>query len=293
MIKTGVKRLRDPFILIDDGTYYMYGTDVFGDNWDEGVRWGCYKNTCGKLSGKWERIEKEIAVYPPDAIKNKWAPEVYKYKEDYYMFATYYSSKTKHRGTTILKADNPEGPFYEITDGHITPNEWDAIDGSLYIDENNKPWMVFVREYISTEDGVGRMAAAMLSEDFTHFISEPIELFRADAPEWAKENHVTDGCFIYKTKSGKLLMIWSYFYDSGYCVGVAETDNGKLNGKWTQQEKLLFSKEMLDGVDGGHGMIFEDADKKIYLCIHSNNPGPEETVILPLVESDETLNINM
>lgn len=32
MIRTGVRRLRDPFILLDDGVYYMYGTDVFGDN---------------------------------------------------------------------------------------------------------------------------------------------------------------------------------------------------------------------------------------------------------------------
>lgn len=52
-------------------------------------------------------------------------------------------------------------------------------------------------------------------------------------------------------------MIWSYFYDSAYCVGIAESDNGKLSGKWKQQDKLLFTIE--------------------------------ETVILPLAEKDETL----
>ena len=94
----------------------------------------------------------------------------------YYMFASYYSSKTNHRGCAILKSKSPEGPFNELTNGHITPSDWDAIDGTLYVDEDNQPWMVFVREWTSTEDKIGRMAAARLSEDLTHFISEPIEL---------------------------------------------------------------------------------------------------------------------
>lgn len=137
-----------------------------------------------------------VAIKPADADKNYWAPEVYQYNGAYYMFITYHSSITDHRGCTIMKADSPEGPFVEITCGQITPRDWDSIDGTFYVDSDGQLWMIFVHEWTSTDDGVGRMAAAKLSAGLTHFISTPFELFRADALEWATAN-VTDGCWMY------------------------------------------------------------------------------------------------
>ncbi len=287
MIITNVTKLRDPFILVDNGVYYMYGTNVEGD-WNEQSWWDCYKNDTGSLDGEWKKLGKPIAVVPEDSLKNRWAPEVHKYKDAYYMFTTYYSKKLNRRGCTILKSDSPEGPFVEISDGTITPRDWDAIDGTLYIDSDNTPWLIFVHEWTCTDDGIGRMAAAKLSDDLTHLISEPIELFRADDPKWACGHRVTDGCFMYTTKNGSLLMIWSNFDKDGYCVGIARSENGKVDGKWIQQEKLLYSKEMT-GTDGGHGMIFSDVDSKMYLCIHSPNKTIEKAVIIPICEKDDTL----
>ena len=201
IIETNVGKLRDPFVLAENGTYYMYGTG-----------WVCYKNS-GDLK-HWIKSEKELVVIPSECCGDQWAPEVHKYNGKYYMFTTYRSSKTSRRGCTILKSDSPEGPFVEITNGHITPAEWDSIDGTFYVDEDNQPWMIFVHEWVSTDDNVGRMAAAKLSDDLTYFISEPIELFRADEPEWAKHG-VTDGCFMYKTEDNQLLMLWSNFDKNG------------------------------------------------------------------------------
>ena len=279
MIETNIKELRDPFVLVENGVYYMYGTG-----------WVCYKSD--KDLAHWIKSEKELVVIPDEYETNKWAPEVHKYNGSYYMFTTYFSSKTKRRGCTILKSEFPEGPFVEITNGHITPNEWDSIDGTFYVDEENQPWMVFVHEWVSTDDNVGRMAAAKLSEDLTHFISEPIELFRADDPEWARAG-VTDGCFMYKTKDNQLLMLWSNFNKDGYCVAIARSKNGKVDGEWVHDEKLLFSKETFGQYDGGHGMIFTDVDGQMYLSIHSpNNPVGdrlEKPVIIPVFEENGTI----
>lgn len=44
------------------------------------------------------------------------------------MIETYHSSATHHKGYTILKSVFPEGPFVEITNGHITPEGCNAID---------------------------------------------------------------------------------------------------------------------------------------------------------------------
>ena len=292
MIKTNIKKLRDPFLLLSNGIYYMYGTGVGQNNDWDGTDWVCYKNDSGRLDGEWKKIEKSISVAPKYAIKNRWAPEVHEYKGSFYMFTTYFSSKTNHRGCTVLRSASPEGPFEEISDGHLTPADWDAIDGTLYVDKEGQPWMVFVHEWTSTDDKIGRMALARLSDDLSSFISEPVELFRADDPSWT-DRMVTDGCFLYDTADGGLLMIWSNFEKDGYCVGIAKSENGKIDGKWIQQDTLLFSKAISGDYDGGHGMIFTDKDGAKYLCLHSpNNPQGdrhETPILVPIKEENGTL----
>ena len=280
MITSTIEQLRDPCVLVEDGVYYVYGTN-----------WVCYKNTSGSLDGEWECLG-VVAEKPAESDNNYWAPEVHKYGGAYYMFTTYHSKITNHRGCTILKSDSPEGPFREITNGQITPHDWDSIDGTFYVDEDGQPWMVFVHEWTSTDDGIGRMAAAKLSDDMTHFISEPIELFRADDPSWSRAQ-VTDGCWMHKTADGQLLMIWSNSDTGGYCVGIARSSNGKIDGEWTQDSELLYSRNITGKYDGGHGMIFYGLDGQMYLSIHSPNKAvgtrKETPVFVPIREQNGTL----
>ena len=280
MIVSQIPVLRDPCILLENGVYYAYGTG-----------WVCYKNTSGDLAGEWKSLGRVVTI-PEDAIDCYWAPEVHKYNGAFYMFTTYKSAKTGHRGCTVLRADSPEGPFVEISNGHVTPSDWDSIDGTLYVDEEGTPWMIFVHEWTSTPDGIGRMAAAKMSDDLTKFISEPIELFRADDPSWT-DRQVTDGCWMYKCENGELIMIWSNFSNEGYCVGIARSDNGKVDGKWSQDDELLYSKSMTGEYDGGHGMIFYSITGQMYLSIHSPNSagdGRKETpVFIAIREENGTL----
>lgn len=253
------EKLRDPFVLIEDGVYYVYGTN-----------WKYYKNTSGSLSGHWDgpydAVDKSTIS---DYVTNPWAPEVYKYDGAYYMFTTYYSSVTEHRGCTILKADSPEGPFKLHSNGQVTPSDWDAIDGTLYIDNDGQPWMVFVHEWTSTDYG-GSFAYAKLSDDLTHFITEPVEMFRSSEVYWA--GGVTDGCFMYTTEDGDLLMLWSSYGAYGYCVGIARSTSGLVTGPW-EDKGLLYSSAVYPH-PGGHGMIFTDTDGKMYLSIHVSERTP-------------------
>jgi len=280
LIESGIERLRDPCVIYHEGVYYVYGTG-----------WVCYKNTSGSLDGGWTGPY-EVAVAPENCVDNKWAPEVHFYKGSFYMFTTYKSSKNGHRGCTIMKSKSPMGPFVEISDGHLTPDDWDAIDGTFYVDPDGQPWMIFVHEWTCTPDGVGRMACAQLSDDLTHFISEPVEMFRADDPKWAK-GKVTDGCWMYTTEKGSLLMIWSNWDAYGYCVGIARSESGLVIGPWVQEEKLLYSKSMTNQYDGGHGMLFTHTDGQLYLSLHSPNDSAagrrEMPVFIPVREENDTL----
>ncbi len=283
-----IKKLRDPFLLENNGTYYAYGTYVTTD-W-ENTRYGCYKNTDGNLNGEWKLAPDGLYERPTDGVGQFWAPEVHKYKDKFYMLATYRAKSTGHRGVTVMRADSPEGTFKEISNGHITPHGWDCIDGTLYVDEDGCPWLIFVHEWTCTDDGIGRMDAMKLSDDLTCAVSEPKELFRADEPEWALKNRVTDGPFMHKTDDDTLLMIWSNFCADGYCVGVAKSDNGKVDGNWIQYETLLYKRKMKSEYDGGHGMIFRDVDGKLYLCIHSPNEAIERREEVPTLYRVEEKN---
>lgn len=281
-IETNIEKLRDPFVLAEDGTYYMYGSE-----------WICYKNTGSLTDGKWIKSEKQLTVTPKTFVKDNWAPEVHKYKGAYYMFTTYFSSVTNRHGCTIMKSDSPDGPFIEITDGTITPAEWDCIDGTFYVDPEGQPWMIFVHEWVSTDDNIGRMAIAKLSADLTHFISEPKDIFRADDPSWTNAA-VTDGCFMYTTKDNRLLMLWSNFdKNGGYCSAISHSENGKLDGKWIHDDLPLYSKDISGKYDGGHGMIFTDFDGQMYLSLHSPNAPVndrlEKPILIPVKEENDTI----
>jgi len=283
IIETSVTKLRDPYIVVADGIYYAYGTG-----------WQCYVNKSGKLDGEWVKSSvSPTVVVPEDFEKQNWAPEVHVVDGKYYMFTTYFSSKTQHRGCSVFCSEHPEGPFVQISDGHFTPLDWDCIDATLYIDEDGQPWSIFVHEWTCRPDHVGLMSVAKMSDDLTHLISEPVDLFRADEAPWAAAG-VTDGCFLWRTKGGKLLMIWSNFAKDGYCVGIAESDDGKPDGRWIQREKRLYGKTDAGyPYDGGHGMIFVDTDGQLYLSMHSpNDPvGERDTtmVFLTVKEQDDDL----
>ena len=295
MIVSNVVNLRDPYVLVADGVYYLYGTVAYGEDWED-TQWGCYVNDSGRLDGEWKKSEKPLYVKPEDAVKNLWSPEVHCYRGKYYMISTYFSQKTQHRGCAILESDCPTGPFVEITDGHVTPSYWDCIDATLYVDEEERPWLVFVHEWTCTDDGIGRMDVVRLSDDLTQMISEPVELFRADDPAWTKEC-VTDGCFMYTTKNKHLLMLWSNFCgaDRKYCEAVAESENGTIMGPWKHQEAPIFTTVEGGGHDGGHGMIFTGLDGQMYLTLHSPNIPTAQTktrtVFVPVEEVDDKIEI--
>ena len=138
MIELRIPKLRDPFLLAANGTYYVYGTGVSPDNDWNNTTYACYRAADGRLDGTWTLLD-PVYVRPPHAAKNLWAPEVHRYRGAYYLFGTYFSDETQHRISAIFRADSPEGPFAEITGGALTPRDWDCIDGTLYVDSEGAP----------------------------------------------------------------------------------------------------------------------------------------------------------
>lgn len=282
-LKTADINLRDPFILPDNGKYYLYGSGVsrvFGESDSFSVylsedleNWSEPKTVFEKHSGFW-------------GTKQFWAPEVHKYNGKYYMFASF-KSDTACRGTQILVSDAPDGEFTPLTDKPVTPENWECLDGTLYIDKNGTPYIVFCHEWLQVHDG--EMCALKLTKDLKQAVGKPILLFRASEPEWANKNerdYITDGPFLYRTEDGKLLMIWSSSANGNYVEAISYSDNGEITGNWKHCDKPLFEK------DGGHGMIFKSFEGQSCLVLHAPNIlGKEHPVFFKLTEKNGKLEI--
>jgi hypothetical protein len=217
-----------------------------------------------------------------------WAPEVHEYKGKYYLFATlhnndklipqqpppelrpvYQKANAAHhlRATQICVADSPDGPFKVLGPKMQTPEDYMTLDGTLFV-ENGVPYMVYAHEWIQMLDGT--MEAIPLKPDLTEAAGPPFFLFKASDAPWLLDQekasnrmrtYVTDGPEFYRTKTGKLLMIWSSYRDGLYVETLAHSVSGTLRGPWKQDRVLV-------GEDSGHGMIFTSFDGRLMLILH-------------------------
>lgn len=278
--------LRDPFVLPDPATrsYYLYGTEG-ASAWK-----GNPKAFFVYRSSDLERWEGPHTCFrAPEGFwpdRNYWAPEVHRWRGRFYLFASFHSESVG-RGTQSLVAGHPEGPFTPLGNGPLTPREWECLDGTLFVDDGGVPWMVFCHEWVQVADG--EIWAVRLNRELDGAADAPVRLFSASEAPWAMpirggNNWVTDGPFLYRLRSGGLLMLWSSFGRGGYTLGIARSESGGILGPWRQEPQPLYER------DGGHGMLFRSFTGELLLAIHTPNDHPRERpIFVPVSEQDETL----
>jgi arabinan endo-1,5-alpha-L-arabinosidase len=280
--------IRDPFILpiSSEQRYYLYGT--MGEyTWTaSAVGFDCH------ISTDLQTWEGPYPVFRPPAgfwaDRNFWAPEVHIFRGRYFLFASF-KAEGICRGTQILAAESPRGPFRPLSAGPVTPSDWECLDGTLFVNADGDPWMVFCHEWVQVGDG--EICVLPLSEDLTSAAGEPVVLFRASQAPWARpieskgrKGWVTDGPWLHRLPDGELLMLWSSFGVNGYTIGVARSASGELPGPWRQDTRPLY------GGDGGHGMTFRDFAGHLRLSFHYPNTSPNERPqIVPLGEAELAL----
>jgi beta-xylosidase len=288
MLTTSDIHIRDPFILPIGQQYTLYGT-TGADAWTPTAS-GFDFYTSADLqhwNGPFPAFRPPAGFW---ADRNFWAPEVHAYRGRYVMLASFKAEGIR-RGTQILAADRPEGPFLPISDGPVTPRDWECLDGTLFVDADGQPWIVFCHEWVQVGDG--KICALRLSDDLTAAIGEPQLLFRASEAPWADELHskgrrgyVTDGPWLHRLANGTLLMLWSSFTHGDYAVGIARSESGGLPGPWQQQAEPLYAG------DGGHCMTFRAFDGQLLLAYHRPNANPNERpFFVPLRETDSSIEL--
>ncbi|MDR1860638.1 MAG: glycoside hydrolase family 43 protein [Bacteroidales bacterium] len=290
--------VRDPYILpvAKTGWYYLYKSASVTS--ESGITVGGVEAWKSKDLVNWEGPVQVFRMPENNWITGRvWAPEVHEYRGKYYLFATLNSdivwkaAREKwppytFRGVQIFWSKSPEGPFKPFSLLPHTPMDYCALDGTLWV-EDGVPYMIYCHEWVQLGDGA--MNLMPLKKDLSAAAGPSMRLFYASAAPWGKQDAsqcVTDGCFLYRTKTGKLLMLWSSFTKEGqYAVGIAESATGKVTGPWRQQEEPLFT------ADGGHSMLFRTFDGRLCLTLHQPNHSNERARIFDIADTGATLRL--
>lgn len=285
-MKTSEINIRDPYVLLHDSKYYLYGTRS-DTCWGPANGFDCY------VSEDMENWEGPIEIFhrPEGFFADQfyWAPECYFYQGAFYLVTTLGSADRK-KGIYVLRSENPTGPFIPYGE-ELTPEDWTSIDGTLYL-EKGTPYLIFSHSFEDNPNG--DMCMLELKPDLSAAAGEPVLLFSAGEAAWAHpvpfakaefgmdgDVYFTDGPCLMKLPDLGLCMTWSSWGTCGYAVGLAVSESGEIAGPWKQLERPIFPE------NGGHGMVFEDKNgRKLFVLHYPNDKYLERPCFMKLAVRD-------
>ena len=291
----------DPYILHDktSGIYYMYGTgggavDGFSAySSTDMVNWE-YKGQVYNGKNGW-------------GIHSFWAPEVYQVKNKYYLF---FSAQWKVNPTGeeenfkigVAVADNPTGPFKDISDKPLFDPGYPVIDANVFFDTNGKMYLYYSRccykhpvksevaDWAKKKGWYDEIEESWiygveLKADFSGIIGEPVLLLRPPVgmsdkqAEWESRSVTshevnrrwTEGSVTFKHNNTYYIMYSAnHFGGENYAVGYA-TSKSPLGPFAKAANNPVLQKNTTHGgtVSGtGHNSITFSPNGKEMFCVY-------------------------
>lgn len=261
--------LADPFVLEDDGWYYIYGTHA-----DDGIV--VYRSRdMREWSDRCGNATNGLALYMDDVWGESWfwAPEVYRVGDKYIM--TY--SAEEH--ICYAESSSPCGPFVQSRKQPYLPTE-KGIDSHIFF-EDGKAYIFWVRF-----QGPYGIWMAELTEDLCSLKMETARLILEPQPNtWEHvQAHVSEGPAIIKHK-GKYYLTYSCndYQSQDYAVGVAVADN--IWGPYRRHPDNPILHRHAGYVGTGHHTLLSTR-KGLYMVYHAHYDGehihPRQTLISPV-----------
>lgn len=270
----GDRRLNaaDPHVLQQGGRYYLYGTTSSSKGFIAYVSDDLRKWTRAK-----GRARDGMVFARGDGFGDRqfWAPEVHAYKGRFYLF---YSA---NRCCCVAVADSPLGPFRNPTMKPIFAQSGkQAIDNSLFIDEDGTPWMPFS---LDERFALVRLKPDLMSivpDSLSHPFDEPRELWQKGTEE---------GPSIVRIE-GKYVVLFSGdgCESQDYAVGVGYSD--RMTGPWKRLRGYRFLHRAGGLTGTGHGSPFQAADGSWHYVFHAHETpaimGKRRTYTVSMVFED-------
>ncbi len=239
----------DPFVLLHDGTYYLYSTNAA-----DGFR--VYTSTD---MGTW--IDRGYCLRAEDVMGERWfwAPEVMARDGRFYMVYV----AEEHLGIAV--ADSPLGPFVQKDKRWL--NDINEIDGHFFVDSDGTVYLYFVRFDKGNVLWCARMKDDLLSYDE----STAVFLFRAEAEWETRDCSIVEGPFVLKHK-GKYYLTYSanHTRSEDYAVGCAVSDHPMGPFTKVSYNPILKKSDALNGT--GHHSFTTSKDGRELVCVYHARP---------------------
>lgn len=270
MFKREDIHIRDPFVFVKEGKYYLLGTT--GDD-----PWGRASDLTLYVSDDLENFERKCVMVTDgslDGYTNIWAPELHEYRGRYYLILSVFRDDLG-RGSIIFVSDGLDSNFKMLTGRYVTPEGWGCLDATLFV-YKNKPYLCFSNEWTSpiTNDGDGSLFIAELKEDLTEICGEPKKIVSGknsgiaiEVGGFGHRGYIAEGPWLYE-ENGNISLLWSTLSKTGYTV-VKSVSKGGVFGEYGF-EKIIFDN------DGGHCMRFIDLNGTTQITLHQPNVTPNE-----------------
>lgn len=279
--KTNITNIGDPFVLYENGVYYMYATSSA----DGIIVW---------KGENLEKLEKAGLCYLKEesfGYECFWAPEVVKRSDGkYVMHLTARDRADGKLRTGVAVADNPEGIFHDVVKGRAMFDCGTAtIDASCFVDSDGSAYLYFVKD-CSTNiiNGIhtSQIFAAKLSSDLTKIEGEPV-LIAEPSQEWESKSLPAccmtalkndgghgeyfvwnEGPSVIKHENKYYLTYSANCYDSRfYSVGVAVAE--KPMGPFVKCRDNPAMQYIDNEISGpGHNSFFTDKNGKLMCAFH-------------------------
>ncbi|MBR2823395.1 MAG: glycoside hydrolase family 43 protein [Clostridia bacterium] len=261
-----VKDIGDPFVLPEEGTYYVFATGgPIGFN-----AW---------LSSDLREFGKMKALKKVDwASGDYWAPEVFRVNDRYVMLFTARMRENGSLRTGIAFSDTPEGPYEDPLGRPLMDYGYATIDATMTWDDEGNPYLIYVRD--CSENTVnGRQESHIygvrLKSDLTGTEGDPVLLLKPEG-DWEIRSGDTlwnEGPAVVK-RDGRYTLFYSVngYWMKEYSVSAAVSDTPL--GPYIKQgnNPLLYYTEA-DGnvtVSGpGHNAFFT-VGEELFTAYHTH-----------------------
>lgn len=244
----------DPFIMLWEGTYYAYGTQS-----DQGIAMYVSDDLLN-----WHipaEAKNGIALHRDDVWADRWfwAPEVYHVNGT---FCMYYSAD-EH--ICVATSDSPFGPFRQQVQKPMIEGE-KAIDNSLFIDDDGKPYLFFDR----FNDGLN-IWVAELEENLLEIKPETmVKCIHVSQPWEEIWPRVNEGAFVMKHNGVYYMTYSANSYESPF-YGIGFATAPSVKGPWTKYDQNPIFQKPGDLVGVGHSALFTDKEGKLRIVFHAHN----------------------
>ena len=242
-----------------DGTYYLYGTGRDSDK-------GFYVYSSKDLSTWKGPVGSDngfcLTSSTSFGTAGFWAPQVFKYGSDYYMFYT------ANEQIAVAKSASPMGPFTQDTQQPLNISG-KAIDPFVLIDSDGKAYLYHVR----LNEG-NRIYVSEMTADLTGIKEETTtECIHATEPWENTENvswSVTEGPTVLHIGNTYYLLYSANDYRNiDYAVG--EATSSSPFGPWEKSGQPVISRANIGRYGTGHGDMFTDTDGNWQYVLHTHN----------------------